>query len=239
MNKIIKNNDYVLPVIIFACAYLLASIIPNLVSYFVTYPTINTYYVEGRAEKKITSDKAVISVTIRYHNTKDYQANKNIVLGYNPTLTAVYSEKSFGDKNIIVIENSDVHESEKLCASINNNQDQLEDARCSVKYFYSNINNLKDQMLTEAAINARIQAEGIASTGRVRIDELTSADTTAYDSFTVIPTSYVSDEVCKDTISEACYSYNNTYNSGYANPYDTTSIEKIVTAKVKANFSVK
>jgi hypothetical protein len=86
----------------------------------------------------------------------------------------------------------------------------------TVEYLYNNLKNIRAEMLSEATKNARERAEAVAVAGGASLGKITSLSSGVFQ------------VTAKNSIEV----------DGYG-AYDTSSMEKKITATVKANFSVK
>lgn len=86
----------------------------------------------------------------------------------------------------------------------------------SIEYFYNNLKNIRAEMLSEATRNAKDRADSVADAGGAKIGKITSLSSGVFQ------------VTSKNSVD---------YDGGGA--YDTSSIDKKITATVRAEFSVK
>lgn len=86
----------------------------------------------------------------------------------------------------------------------------------SVEYFYSKLKDIRVEMLAEATKNARERAEAVGKAGGASIGSITSLSSGVFQ-----------------------VTQKNSVNVDDYGAYDTSSIDKKITATVKVNFSVK
>lgn len=214
--------------------------------------------VSGTAERYVTSDKGSLSLSLRTDSlyNSDAQALKNLsdardnIIKYlvnygisaeNIDVLAFYSSSqcSLRDKDVwdnclgqryndynqtIKVSSDDVIQIKDLSLNLNssiNNEfgSRLNGVSVSVQntqYFYSQFDNVKSEMLNEATKNAFERAEAIAkSTGNSAGAVITASQG-------------VFQVTSKDSVDTSDYGY-----------YDTSTIDKKITAVVRVSFKVK
>lgn len=115
----------------------------------------------------------------------------------------------------VVAELDDVKKISDLSKKINTDLDGY-DLSSNVEYYYNNLKNIRAEMLSEATKNALERANSVASAGGASIGKITSLSSGVFQ------------VTAKNSV-------------GYedSGSYDTSALEKRITATVKANFSVR
>jgi hypothetical protein len=117
---------------------------------------------------------------------------------------------------VIVAESSNVESIKNLSQKITLEMTDVALSQNTVEYLYNNLKNIRAEMLSEATKNAKERAVAVAEAGGANIGKIISLSSGVFQL------------TAKNSIEV----------DGYG-AYDTGSIDKKVTATVKANFSVK
>jgi uncharacterized protein len=246
MLNFFKNNTYTAPALIIAISMLLVTIlVTGSAKTFATKS--DTITVTGSAERLVKSDtvKWTITANARVDNTvsgtsemKNAEAQIVKFLKSNNITEANIKINNLSNNQIcnigaqgyencslgvsgynfyqsIVVEIDDVDLVSKLSKEINSKL-QLININSGVEYYYNNLKNIRAEMLSEATKNALERANSVAAAGGANIGKITSLSSGV---FQVTP--------------------KNSVNFDDYGSYDTTEIDKKITATVKANFSVK
>jgi hypothetical protein len=206
--------------------------------------------VTGSSERLVVSDTGKMTLTInsklmgtgaRTQGEKNIQNNLRVLKSYlnkngieessmieNPStyfpICALsnqgYENCSLGEvgANVtqsVVINLDDVKKIESISKKINSDLASINVTQ-SVEYYYNNLKNIRADMLSEATKNAKERAVSVASAGGASIGSITSLSSGVFQVTTQNSVAY------------------DDYGA-----YDTTSIDKKITATVKANFSIK
>lgn len=207
--------------------------------------------VTGTTERAVTSDTAkwTISVSERSYGEGASQAASKMAANsakavqvflikngitedkiaiQSPTLSQICELSSQGYENCsigvkgqtayqnIVVETSDVDKVQTLSGRILTEVGNANISNNMVEYYYSKLKDIRVEMLQEATKNARERAEAVAKAGGATVGNITSLSSGVFQ------------VTQKNSVSVDDYG-----------AYDTTSIEKKVTATVKVNFSVR
>jgi uncharacterized protein len=128
---------------------------------------------------------------------------------------AIGTKGQTATKNI-TIESSDINGIKKLSDKAVLDLPTVNMQNNTVEYLYNNLKNIRAEMLSEATKNARERPEAVATAGGASLGKITSLSSGVFQ------------VTAKNSIEV----------DGYG-AYDTGSIDKKITATVKANFSVK
>ncbi len=252
MKKIINffaDNNLVAPSLILSIAIIIFSFnITGSANNFAN--KADSITVTGSSERLVVSDTAKMIVTInskimgtnaRALAEKNIQNNINTLKKYlkdngteelniieNPSsympICALsnqgYENCSLGEVGAsvtqsIIINTNDIKSIENISKKINSDLANISISQAT-EYYYNNLKNIRADMLSEATKNAKERAVSVASAGGANIGNIMSLSSGV---FQVTTTNSVD------------------YDGGGA--YDTTSIDKKITATVKANFSIK
>ncbi len=252
MKKIINffaDNNLTAPAIIIGLAVIIFSF--NIKSSANNFANkTDSITVTGSSERLVVSDTVKMNITttskIMGTNARN-EAEKNIRNNIN-TLKKYLKDNGVGEINIIenpsnympicalsnqgyencalgevganvsqsiVINISDVKKIENISKKINSDLSNI-NVNQITEYYYNNLKNIRADMLSEATKNAKERAVSVASAGGANIGTITSLSSGVFQ---------VTTENSVD------------YDGGGA--YDTSSINKKITATVKANFSIK
>lgn len=246
MIKFFKENNLTAPAVIIGLAVIFASLIfKSSANMFANKG--DSISVTGSAERYVTSDTAKWNINISTR-AKDLKSGnevipkqieevKNYLLknGYkeeeittnalnNSPLCAMspqgYENCSYGVTGYnfyqtITVESSDVNKTSNLSKTINSSFADY-NLSSNVEYYYNNLKNIRAEMLSEATKNALERAKSVASSGGADIGKITSLSSGVFQ-----------------VTSKNSVEYDN------GGSYDTSAIEKKITATVKANFSVR
>lgn len=116
----------------------------------------------------------------------------------------------------IVVETIDVEKVQNLTGRISNEIFGVNISNNLVEYFYNALKDIRVEMLSEATKNARERAEAVAKAGGAGVGSITSLSSGVFQ------------VTQKNSVTVDDYG-----------AYDTSSVEKKITATVKVNFSVK
>ncbi len=244
MENTSTRNVFTIPALILG-GCLLASTIVGAYSFYRVKALSDTIAVTGSAQKAITSDTVVWKLSLSHStgldNVKDGYAGMTHDLGVlndflrknkvDPagvtiqpitvaTLTTSYDKGNtptgYTLSQEVDVQSSDVQGITKLAQNVGSliNQDALI-STTSLEYYYSKLSDLKVEMLAQATKDAQMRAAKIAESAGSGLGKLRSA------SMGVLQITPV----------------NSTDVSDYGS-YDTTSIQKMITAVVRASFSV-
>lgn len=252
MNKIkdlVNANNYFAPslaiafsIIIFG--FLLRSGVSNIAN------KDQSITVTGSTEKIVTSDTAKWTLTLSeraYGPSATQEASKSLarssaalqiylkqngvstdnINAQNGNTTQIceisaqgYENCSLGIKGQIasaniIVETSDVDKIKILSQKISTELSQNISGN-TVEYYFSGLKDIRVQMLADATKNAKERAEAVAKAGGAQVGSITSLSSGVFQ------------VTQKNSVSVDDYG-----------TYDTTSIEKKITATVKVNFSVR
>jgi hypothetical protein len=115
----------------------------------------------------------------------------------------------------ITVELSDVYKADKLSKQLAQ-VSELELSSNSVQYLYNNLKNIRQEMLAEATKNAKERAEAVAQAGGAKVSKIVSLSSGVFQ------------VTSKNSIDVSDYG-----------TYDTSTIEKKITATVRADFSLR
>jgi len=166
---------------------------------------------KGVREEDITIDPVKVSTTCADYNNYSYDKFGN-------RLCAANQISGYSLQQTIIIESSDVPGVTKLAQNATGdliNKGVIFSSQ-NLEYYYKNFADLKVEMLSEATKNAKNRAEKIANSTGAKIGFLQSASMGVFQ----------------------VTSTNSTEISDYGN-FDTSAIEKKVTAVVRASFLLK
>lgn len=116
----------------------------------------------------------------------------------------------------IIVETGDVEKVKSLNSKIQNEVNGVNINNNLVEYFYNKLKDIRVDMLSEATANAKDRAVAVAKAGGASVGNITSLSSGVFQ------------VTQKNSVSVDDYG-----------AYDTSSIEKKITATVKVNFSVK
>lgn len=116
----------------------------------------------------------------------------------------------------VVVETSDVSKIQNLNGRIQNEIFGVNINNNLVEYFYNKLKDIRVEMLADATKNARERAEAVARAGGANVGNITSLSSGVFQ------------VTQKNSVTVDDYG-----------AYDTSSIEKKITATVKVNFSVR
>jgi len=116
----------------------------------------------------------------------------------------------------IIVEIDDVDKADSLSKSITNDTSVSGIAGNNVEYYYNALKDIRVSMLSDATKNAKERAEAVSNAGGAKIGNITSISSGVFQ-----------------------VTSKNSVNYDDYGAYDTGSIEKKITATVKAQFSVK
>ena len=240
------GNQYSAPAILFGLSLILTGLVVS--SSFDAFSNKkDSISVTGSSERYVKSDTAKLTINISRRSdsisegTKLVQsdavkmkaylkqnglASENISEGtiYNSQICQVgpqgYENCSLGvvGYNVtqtLTIESQDV---DKMSTLQNQTASVLPGVNVSnsIEYFYNNLKNIRAEMLSEATRNAKERADSVADAGGANIGGITSLSSGVFQ------------VTAKNSVD---------YDGGGA--YDTSSIEKKITATVRAEFSVR
>lgn len=245
-----ENNNLIAPsIIIGICVILLAFIIRGGVTAIANKDQNIT--VTGSTEKMVTADTAkwTISVAERAYGdgaglSASRQAAKSISViqnylkqnGFQDSEITVqtsnlspicelspqgYENCSIGVKGQtanqnIVVDSSDVNKVKQVSAKIATELNGVNVSNNLVEYYFNGLKDIRQDMLAEATRNAKERADAVAKAGGATVGNITSLSSGVFQ-----------------------VTQKNSVNFDDYGSYDTTSIEKKVTATVKVNFSVR
>ena len=240
------GNQYSAPAVLIGVAMMLTAWIVSS-SFDAFGGKRDTISVTGSSERYVKSDTAKLTINVSRRSesisegTKSVQsdiaklkgylkqagiASENISEGtvYNNQICQVgpqgYVNCSLGVvgynvNQTLIVESSDV---EKMSTIQNQTASILPGVNVSnsIEYFYNNLKNIRAEMLSEATRNAKERADSVADAGGANIGKIISLSSGVFQ------------VTAKNSVD---------YDGGGA--YDTSSIEKKITATVRAEFSVK
>jgi hypothetical protein len=249
--NLIKENNLIIPSIVLAFGFFLFGFV--LKSGFDNFSNkTDTITVTGSTEREVISDLAKWNITLtekvyggdeagslankKIENSfsvlKNYLIKNKIkadIIGTSAsTLSPIceigpqgYESCAVGIKGqtatkYITVESEDINLIKSLSDKIVLDLPLLNMQNNTVEYLYNNLKNIRAEMLSEATKNAKERAEAVASAGDASLGKITSLSSGVFQ------------VTAKNSIEV----------DGYG-AYDTGSIEKKITATVKANFSVK
>ncbi len=244
MDNTNARSPFTVPALILAVG-LLASTVVGAYGFYRVKALSDTISVTGSAQKEITSDvvkwKLSISHSTGLDTVKDGYTSMTHDLGIlndflkknkvDPkeitvqpinltTLTTSYDKGNtptgYTLTQEVDVESNDVQKVTKLAQDVGAliNQDALV-STTSLEYYYSKLSDVKVEMLAQATKDAQMRAQKIAQSAGSGLGKLRSA---AMGVLQITPV-------------------NSTDVSDYGS-YDTTSIQKMITAVVRASFSV-
>lgn len=245
MLKFFKENHLTAPSTIIAFAIIVTGMIfKSSANMFVNKG--DSISVTGSAERHVTSDTAKWNINISARAT-DIKSGTNMISsetnqiknyliksGYKEEEISVntlsntqicatgpqgYENCSFGVVGYnftqnITVESTDVNKTDNLSKSINSSFTDY-NISSNVEYYYNNLKNIRAEMLSEATKNALERAKSVATSGGANIGKITSLSSGVFQ------------VTAKNSVNYDDYG-----------SYDTSAIEKKITATVKANFSV-
>jgi uncharacterized protein len=115
----------------------------------------------------------------------------------------------------VSVESSDVYKIDKLTKDISS-VDGLEVQSSSVRYLYNKLASIRKEMLAEATSNAKERADAVARAGGARVSKIVSLSSGVFQ------------VTAKNEISAEDYG-----------SYDISTIDKKITATVRADFSLR
>jgi hypothetical protein len=238
-----KNSIWasaIIGVVLLLCVFILKGTIAG-------FSTNNRLTVTGSSERFVKSDTAkwIITVSKRVNKSEDGPAalekdlaqvtkilEKNgftkdqITMGQGGTSqVCALSPQGYESCSVgvvatnftqsIIVETPDV---DKVYAVQNSFSQDLStlSVSSSVEYYYNNLKNIRVEMLAEATKNAKERAEGIALAGGAKVGTITSLSSGVFQ-----------------------VTSKNSVDVDNAGAYDTSTIDKKITATVKADFSLK
>jgi hypothetical protein len=207
--------------------------------------------VTGSTEREVVSDLAKWNLSLQektYGENANSEANKKIENNFSivksylikngidekiiqtgaPSLSPICEVGSQGYENCsigvkgqtaiknITIESENIDLIKKLSEKITLDLPVLSLQTNTVDYLYNNLKNIRAEMLKEATKNAKERADAVASAGGATIGKIVSLSSGVFQ------------VTAKNSVSIDDYG-----------AYDTSSIDKKITATVKANFSVR
>jgi uncharacterized protein len=116
---------------------------------------------------------------------------------------------------VLTVESSDVDKMSNIQNQIINNVAGVSVSN-SIEYYYNNLKNIRAEMLSEATKNAKDRAESVANAGGAEVGKIVSLSSGVFQVTAKNSVSYEGDGA-----------------------YDTSSIEKKITATVRAEFRVR
>lgn len=240
------GNQYSAPAILIGVAMMLtAAIVAS--SFDAFSKNKDSISVTGSSERYVKSDTAKLTINVSRRadsisdGTRSLQSDMLKLKGYlkqngiaseNISEGTVYSSPicqvgpqgyencslgtiAYNVNQTLIIESSDV---DKMSTLQNQTASVLPGVNVSnsIEYFYNNLKNIRAEMLSEATRNAKDRADSVADAGGANIGKITSLSSGVFQ------------VTAKNSVD---------YDGGGA--YDTSSIEKKITATVRAEFSVK
>ncbi len=207
--------------------------------------------VTGSTERIVRSDTAKWTITLSekaYGDTAAFTANKNVARAVENlkvylkksgikdeevstqavSLTPVCELSSQGYENCgvgikgqtgsenVVVESVDVDSIKKVSEKIGSELGGVNVTNNLVEFYFNKLKDIRVEMLAEATKNARERAEAVAKAGGATVGNITSLSSGVFQ------------VTQKNSVSVDDYG-----------TYDTTSIEKKITATVKVDFSVR
>jgi hypothetical protein len=245
-----KNNQFIGPTIIFAGAFVIFGIIMlAAVNGFTNRDQSIT--VSGTAEKFVVSDTAkwTISVSERAYgegaglasskvaatsiaNIKNYLLKNGVeekdITVQTSTLSPICELSPQGYENCsvgvrgqianqnILVDSVDVEKIKNLSSRISTELTGANVTNNIVEYYFNKLKDIRVEMLSEATKNARERADAVARAGGATVGNITSLSSGVFQ------------VTQKNSVSVDDYGM-----------YDTTSIDKKITATVKVNFRVR
>jgi hypothetical protein len=243
------SNSYTAPAFIIAVSLIIVALVFKSGASTFANKT-DSITVTGSAERIVKSDTAKWTITISTRSNgadANAQVNLNLKSGVN-TIKSFLTKNGIASDNIklgqvmqtqicalsaqgyencslgvigqnanqqIVVESDDVNKIEKLAQDISGTTLNM-DMNQNVEYYYNNLKNIRVEMLSEATKNAKERAVSVADAGGASIGSITSLSSGVFQVTT-----------------------KNSVNYDDYGAYDTSTIEKKITATVKANFSLK
>lgn len=137
-------------------------------------------------------------------------------LGSNGYSNCDIGVRAYNQSMSITVESDNVAKISELSRNINSEFPELTLSNNSVEYYYNKLKDIRVEMLSEATVNAKERAESVAKAGSARVGAITSLSSGVF-------------QVTQK---------NSTDISDYGS-YDTSTIEKKITATVKVDFSIK
>ncbi len=116
----------------------------------------------------------------------------------------------------IIAESEDVNKIAELSKSLNSNFENINFTNNTVEYYYNKLKDIRVDMLSEATKNAKERADSVAKAGGAKVDKIVSLSSGVFQL------------TAKNSVEVSDYG-----------TYDTSSIEKKITATVKVDFSLK
>ncbi len=249
--NLITENNLIIPSIILALGFFLFGFI--LKNGFDNFSNkTDTITVTGSTEKEVSSDLAKWNITLTekvyggddsaglankkiensFNALKNYliknKINEDIIKTGAATLAPIcdvgpqgYENCAIGTKGQtasknITIESEDIKLVKSISDKVLLDLPALNMQNNTVEYLYNNLKNIRAEMLSEATKNARERAQAVAVAGGASLGKITSLSSGVFQ------------VTAKNSVEV----------DGYG-AYDTGSIDKKITATVKANFSVK
>jgi hypothetical protein len=245
-----KNNQFIGPTIILGCAFVIFGIIMlAAVNGFTNRDQSIT--VSGTAEKFVVSDTAkwTISVSERAYgegaglaaskvaagsvaNIKNYLLKNGVeekdITVQTSTLSPICELSPQGYENCsvgvrgqianqnILVDSVDVEKIKNLSSRISTELTGANVTNNIVEYYFNKLKDIRVEMLSEATKNARERADAVARAGGATVGNITSLSSGVFQ------------VTQKNSVSVDDYGM-----------YDTTSIDKKITATVKVNFRVR
>ncbi len=246
MLNFFKNNIYTAPALIVGISMLLvAFLVTGSANNFATKS--DTITVTGTAERLVKGDTAKWSVNISSRalsvasGENDMKRGEVEVMKYlkangideksvnvsNSSNNPICNIGTQGYENCalgvaaynfyqnITVEVDDVDKAKSLSKDITSAINNA-NINSGVEYYYNNLKNIRAEMLSEATKNALDRANSVASAGGATIGKITSLSSGVFQ-----------------------VTAKNSVNFDDYGSYDTSEIDKKITATVKANFSVK
>ncbi len=249
-NLIDTKNSFVAPAILFGFFFLLfALVVRNGIVNVANKDQSIT--VTGTTERNVKSDMAkwTISVSERaYGDNASLNASKNALRSIETvkkyllsngikeeaiTVSAAYmspicelSSQGYENCSIgvkgqvanqnIIVETEEVEKTQELNGRITNEINSVNISSNMVEYFYNALKDIRVEMLSEATKNARERAVAVAQAGGATVGSITSLSSGVFQ------------VTQKNSVAVDDYG-----------AYDTSSIDKKITATVKVNFSVR
>jgi uncharacterized protein len=246
---LIEKNNLLLPSIFISLSFILLSLfISNSINNFTNKG--ETITVTGSAEKLVEADTANWTVTLsarsygpnavnvgaislekQKETLSNFLKNNGIadesVSSSANTQTAICNLNKDGYENCslgqigqiaavnISVESSDVYKIDKLTKEISS-LPGLEIQNSNAQYLYNELKNIRKSMLADATANAKERADSVAKAGGARVSKIVSLSSGVFQ------------VTAKNDISAEDYG-----------TYDTSTIEKKITATVRADFSLR
>ena len=257
-SEAVNRNHLLAPVLTFGLLFFFGLILFGTIVSFNIRSAINSIAnkdqsitVTGTTERNVTSDTAkwTISVAERSYgdsatinaskaasvaigNVKNYLIKNGIsedkLTIQSANLSQICDVSSQGYENCslgikgetasqnIIVETEDVNKIKELSERITNEITNTNISNNSVEYYYNKLKDIRVDMLSQATANAKERADAVAKAGGATVGNITSLSTGVFQ------------VTQKNSVSVDDYG-----------AYDTSSIEKKITATVKVNFSVR